>query len=115
MEKTVTVDLKWFRFRQNNSGGKFVVNENVCEEVFVQARNAEEAISKAETFCSNSDSCPCCGDRWSFWVSDDDIGDEPTMYGEPLSSATRSYYRRSARLHHFDGRVETVEFEDSDA
>ncbi|WP_406867242.1 hypothetical protein [Paraburkholderia fungorum] len=112
MKTTIEVDLKWFRFSQNNSGGHFVVDENVCEEVFVQARSADEAIAKAETFCDNSDSCPCCGDRWSFRVDEDDIGDEPTLYGELLSSMKKDYFRKQAKLHHFDGRVETFVFPD---
>lgn len=112
MEQMITIDLKWFRFSQNNSGGYFVENENVCEYVFIQARSADEAVAKAETFCDNDDSCPCCGDRWSFCVDDEDVADEPTLYGEPLSGVTKDSYRKSARLHYYDGRVEAVEFKD---
>lgn len=115
MQHTITVDLKWFRFSQNNSGGYFVENENVCEEVFVQARNAAEAIAKAETFCDNSDSCRCCGDRWSFWVEDSDGTDEPMFCDEPVRMAKKSSYRGKAKLHHFDGHVETIELADETA
>jgi hypothetical protein len=71
--------LKWFAFHQNNSGGEFVVEENVSEYVFVQAATAAEAIAVAERFCDNSDSCPCCGDRWSFWFIDDSDGADSPM------------------------------------
>jgi hypothetical protein len=101
------IDVKWFHFNQNNSGGKFVVNENVCEDVLIQAANAEQAIAKAHRIMDNSDSCPCCGDRWSFWVDDSDGTEEPEIYGEKLSEKKRSLFRDEARLHHFDGRVET--------
>lgn len=107
---TVTLDLKWFCFNQNNSGGHFVVDENVAPVVFIQARNANEAIEIAERFMDNSDSCPCCGDRWSFWVDDDDGADVPSQYGEPLK--LQGPFRTEARLHHFDGRIETIKMED---
>ncbi|MBB3004412.1 hypothetical protein FHX57_006794 [Paraburkholderia tropica] len=113
MEQTVTVNLKWFRFGQNNSGGYFVEDENVCEDVYVQARSAEEAIAKAETFCDNSDSCPCCGDRWSFWVDDSDGTDEPMRYGEPVRTLTKGLYSTKAKLHHFDGTIETIKLQDA--
>jgi len=103
-------EQKWFHFLQNNSGGYFARDENVCEEVFIQAANAAEAIKKAEGFCDNSDSCPCCGDRWSFWVDDCDGTDEPLIYGEPLSAIKPSTLRSEARLHYADGRVETHTF-----
>lgn len=103
--------LKWFRFSQNNSGGRFVVDENVCEEVFIQAGNAEAAIAKAETFCDNSDSCECCGDRWSFYYVDDSDGyDVPTIYGKPIYEEEAGWFRNEARLHHADGRIETYQF-----
>lgn len=103
---TITVDLKWFCFRQNNSGGYFVTDENCAPVVFIQARNADEAIAIGERFMDNSNSCPCCGDRWSFWVEDDDGFDTPHMYGEPF--IPKSPFREEARLHHFDGRIETI-------
>jgi hypothetical protein len=114
MKQTITVDLKWFQFSQNNSGGRFVEDDNVCEYVYIQARNASEAIAKAETFCDNSDSCDCCGDRWSFWVNDSDGTDEPMLYGEPIREVKKDWYREKARLHHFDGRIETVFFCEKD-
>jgi hypothetical protein len=102
--------LKWFRFSQNNSGGSFVVNENVCEEVFIQATSAREAISKAEEFCDNSDSCSCCGDRWGLWVDDSDGHDLPTVYGKTIYEEAPSMFREEARLHYYDGRVESYKF-----
>jgi hypothetical protein len=103
---TITVDLKWFCFSQNNSGGHFVTDANCAPVVFIQARNAAEAITIGERFMDNSDSCPCCGDRWSFWVDDGDGYDTPHMYGEPFKPERP--FRDEARLHHFDGRIETI-------
>jgi hypothetical protein len=103
-------NLKWFRFSQNSSGGSFVEDENVCEEVFIEAENAEAAIAKAETFCDNSDSCECCGDRWSFWVSDEDGYDVPTIYGESIYEAGPGMFRTHAKLHYADGTVVDYKF-----
>lgn len=108
--ETVTLNLKWFNFSQNNSGGSFVVDSNVCEEVFIQATSAKQAVEIAEGFCDNSDSCECCGDRWSFYVDDSDGHEVPTMYGESILDMKKSYYRSRAKLHYYDGRVEDFEF-----
>jgi hypothetical protein len=80
------VPLKWYNFSQNNSGGSFVVDENVAEEIFIQAVSADEAIRKAEKFCDNSDSCECCGDRWSLWVRESDGHSEPNFYDGRVES-----------------------------
>lgn len=105
-------DLLWFHFNQNNSGGHFIVDEMVCEEVFVQARNAAEAVAKADSlFESRSDFCPCCGVRWSTGYTDDDDGKPvPTIYDQPIDGMEAGWFRKEARLHYFDGRVETFKF-----
>lgn len=101
--------LKWFEFSQNNSGGNFVVDENVSEFVFVQAASAEDAIEIAEQFCDNGDSCECCGDRWSFYLYGDGRSgyNEPMIYGQPLALFSSSFTKSFSRLHHYDGRVES--------
>lgn len=102
--------LLWFHFNQNNSGGYFVENENVCEDVYVQAHTAAEAIAKAETFMDNSDSCACCGDRWSFWMDDRDGTVVPMRYGEPAEASAPDYFHCHYKLHFIDGHVETHTF-----
>ena len=57
--------------------------------------------------------CPCCGDRWSFWVDDADGTDEPTIYGEPLDSVEKSWHRTKAILHYANGQKETYVFKDN--
>ena len=60
--------MKWFEFDQNNSGGSFDVDENLCHRLFIQARTAEDATVKAEGLGVYFDGCEkgmdCCGDRW---------------------------------------------------
>lgn len=60
------VETKFFSFSQNNSGGHFDVDENVCHTVIIEAVNENHAKSLFEPMIVfQSSSCPCCGDRWS--------------------------------------------------
>jgi len=110
MKQQIEVDLKWYCFSQNNSGGRFVHDDNVDEYVLIQDTSAARAVARAEQFCDNTDSCPCCGDRWSFWLSDDDGNDEPTIYSTPIWKMQPSHFRNAAKLHYFDGTVKTYKF-----
>ena len=59
---------KFYEFNQNNSGGFFDVDKNVCHTVIIEADNEKEALSIFEPMIENqSYSCPCCGDRWSLY------------------------------------------------
>ena len=107
-EELVTPAPKWFHFSQNNSGGYFIVNEQVAEDVYVQAENAQQAAARAAViFEPYSEFCECCGERWSFYVHDDDGYDEPTNYATPIMQVVAGRYRTQARLHHINGTVET--------
>lgn len=63
-------EYKWFEYNQNNSGGSFDVDDNVCEYVFIEARSVNEANTFANELgiyfngCSTGRDCSCCGDRW---------------------------------------------------
>jgi hypothetical protein len=62
--------LKFYRFRQNNSGGHFHENDKVGELVIVEAISHTEANEIAEDNgiyfdgCDSGRDCSCCGDRW---------------------------------------------------
>jgi len=74
--------MKFYKFRQNNSGGSFYVNDEVTIEVFIEAENADMANTKAQTHgiyfngCSTGSDCDCCGDRW-YKVSERNACDNP--------------------------------------
>lgn len=103
-----TEKLKWFEFSQNNSGGYFVTDDKTSEWVFIQAADADEAIRRAEKFLDNSDSCECCGDRWSFWVRDEDGTDTPMIYGKPAAEHGSFWTEDFGRLHYANGRIEVL-------
>jgi hypothetical protein len=60
----------WYEFRQNNSGGSFVMDDDVSIYVLIQAASNYEANAKAQDIgiyfdgCSDGRDCDCCGDRW---------------------------------------------------
>jgi hypothetical protein len=41
--QTITLDLKWWTVRQNNSGGYWITDDDVAMFVMIQAPNVEEA------------------------------------------------------------------------
>jgi hypothetical protein len=63
--------MRFFEFSQNNSGGSFHTDKNVCHRLFIEADSLDSAVSKAEELGCYWDGvrdgldCPCCGDRWS--------------------------------------------------
>ncbi len=101
-------ELKWFHLSQSNSGGYFIRNESVSDDVFIQAKTAKEAESKAlEITSDHSEYCHCCGERW--WVDFDECDgkSEPEIYRNKLSTEYAPYDRSNAHalLHHNDGSV----------
>ena len=72
MKNKKKADIKGFyEFTQNNSGGSFTTDKNLCHRLFIEAESEGEAISKAEDLgcywngCESGSDCDCCGDRWS--------------------------------------------------
>ena len=59
-----------YEFSQNNSGGSFTVDDQLCHRIFIEAESETQAIIKAEAmgvYFNGVDAgmdCPCCGDRW---------------------------------------------------
>lgn len=75
-KRKLNPNSKFYEFSQNNSGGSFDVDENVCHRVVIEAASEEEAIKKMEPLIENqSSSCPCCGDRWTLYADEINIDD----------------------------------------
>lgn len=59
-----------YEFTQNNSGGVFSVDDNLCHRVYIEADSIDEAnniaLIKGMYFegVDKGIDCPCCGDRW---------------------------------------------------
>lgn len=101
--------MPFFQYRQNNSGGGFDEDKEagIGYAVIIEAANAEQANSKAESIglyfngCAEGMDCDCCGDRWYEAWSDE--GDpEPRLYNGPVKGG----WGLSSFVHYADGRIE---------
>lgn len=111
-------EVKYYDFSQNNSGGRWKVDENYGQNTIIAARNVKEANQRAEEVgiyfdgCNAGMDCKCCGDRWSSqWEESKDL--EPCVYGEPIEKYIGKYYstRDKVVVHHADGTRETFKVE----
>ena len=109
----------FFEFNQNNSGGSFDYDERggITHIVVVEADSAADALSRASDiglYFDGDGDCPCCGDRWSDYLTDSDGDKEPSHYGTPLTKDTFDADKfgvwmkagREACVHYKDGRKE---------
>ena len=76
----------FYEYDQNNSGGGFIVNDDVTYNVIIEADSADEADRRAEEigiyFDDNYEvDCECCGTRWSYAYSGEKT---PMIYGKPV-------------------------------
>lgn len=116
--------MKFYTFSQNNSGGRFVIDESrgITYFVIIEANSSEEANKKAEDIglyfngCAKEMDCDCCGDRWSHaW---DNEGDEvPMIYSTPLPELKASKYTlrknngKEIAVHYANGTIEFYPYE----
>ena len=111
------IKTKFYEFNQNNSGGYFVedLEKGVCGNIIIEAKNAEEAVYRHKTIGEGVsgfwDYCPCCGERWSDYVTDDDGTDEPTIYGIPVEEYIGGIFHKRTFVHYYDGTFEMFDHE----
>lgn len=66
-----TKTYNWYKYRQNNSGGWFQIDNDVSIHVLIQAASTGEADIKAQDIgiyfngCESGNDCDCCGNRWN--------------------------------------------------
>ncbi len=107
--------MKFYTFRQNNSGGSFTVDENVAHTVVIQASDARDANERAAAiglYFDGEGDCPCCGTRWDE-TSEYDGHEEPNAYGKPFRLMSEKdaehtfggWFNSEVRIHYADGRV----------
>ena len=98
--------MKFYQFRQNNSGGSFHHDAaaGIGYNVIIEANSETEAICKAEDIglyfdgVDSGDDCECCGDRWygCYEISEKDLLENANMLGIP------SY------VHYVDGYIKEL-------
>ena len=116
-------DVKYYDFNQNNSGGRYKIDENTGQNTIIAARDMSEANERAERLgiyfngCRDGMDCDCCGDRWSEQYSESkDV--EPLVYGsDPTSYLTKDSWGFHDKIvvHHADGTRETFTKKDPKA
>ena len=116
--------MPFFEFNQNNSGGSFDVDDNVCHRVVIEADTAAEATAKAEELgcywngVANGMDCSCCGDRWYELWGDDDVLKFPLQHGEETFNNVEDYTQMLAnryggttpdcRIFYVDGTIKEI-------
>jgi hypothetical protein len=102
---------KIYLFRQNNSGGSFVIDaeHGISVEVFVEAESAAQANDIAErigVYFDGAGDCPCCGDRWYRVM---DKYDTVATVGPREHLLRWSGDKPMGYFHRLDGTVEPVQ------
>lgn len=106
----------FFNFRQNNSGGSFDDNDDVCEEVIIEAHSPEEANLLADNHgiyfdgCAMGLDCSCCGDRWYRLYEDEKGTDEPMIYSKKVKEVYKGMFRNKCIIYYLNGKKEKVIF-----
>lgn len=94
--------MPFFEFSQNNSFGRWDINENLCQEVYIEAKDFREANDIAESkgiyFNGVDDGidCPCFGNRWSTVDESDSIEFPNTDWGI-VTASIEEYVRESLK------------------
>lgn len=98
-----TIKTKFYTFSQNNSGGGWIKDNNLDQEVIIEAQNLDEAINKAMNLgiyfngVEKGLDCDCCGDRWYEPYLEEGT-DEPKIDSYPPEGTWL--------IHYYDGKVE---------
>ncbi|ANY67700.1 hypothetical protein BBD42_15420 [Paenibacillus sp. BIHB 4019] len=103
----------YYTFIQNNSGGYFDSNSDVCEYVIIEANNAKHANDRATEiglYFDGAGDCPCCGNRWDEQWDDAEGTETPLIYRESVYELFKGIFRAKCIIHRLDGSKEAVEF-----
>lgn len=92
----------YYEFRQNNSGGSFIIDDKLDVTVWIEAETSSEAEKKALSIgiyfdgIESGRDCPCCGDRWSSpWYRDPKESVE-----EIMKDTYRSDWTSTMKIYH---------------
>jgi hypothetical protein len=82
------MDMAFYEYRQNNSGGgfDFDANAGISVYVIIEAEDAEHADLRAQRvglYFGGEGDCSCCGDRW-YNASEYDKSNVPSVCGDPI-------------------------------
>lgn len=103
---------KFVTLIQNNSGGYYILNEDVQHYVIIEVLDFWQFEYKANNILENYRAyCECCGDRW-----DDDIIRIDDMTDEPMIYDVNAFEFRSkgekAIIYYLNGKKEIIDLTD---
>lgn len=102
--------MKWYLYEQNNSGGYFIINDDVAHGIFIQASSNKEANEKASRIVDDYlEFCDCCGDRWWIDAEDCDGTESPEVYGVQIYEAKPTPFRSVYILYYASGDKSAVD------
>ena len=96
--------MKFYTWRQNNSGGSF---EPPAAFVSIQATSLRDARKRAKAlglYFDGEGDCPTCGDRWH--EDPAEIADAPLIYDKPVAKVASESLGRTWLITYLDGRTE---------
>lgn len=106
----------FYTFEQNNSGGHFVLTDDLTHFVIVEAKSEEEACEKLIALgayfdgCEAGMDCRCCGDRWYPSCTERDTpmvkGQLPDQYGKGEWEMLWMEPGREIVIHYENGKKE---------
>lgn len=107
---------KFYPFHQNNSGGYYILNNDVQHYVIIEGYDLWQIESKAnQVFHDYRVHCECCGERWDDdWIHERYLTDEPMINEESVYNYNideHSWDRREEAkviIYYLDGRKELV-------
>lgn len=110
----------YYTFYQNNSGGFVYENTSVANYLIIEASSLKQAQVLAQSFIEDySDSCPCCGSRWSIDYPDQKDEKIPRTSSGYLNDDgkwinTSTYFwssKSSIIIHYLDGTFKQINYE----
>lgn len=96
---------------QNNSGGQYIINDDVSYFVIIEANSPEEANNILNNITKNYRRyCSCCGERWQFDFDEEDGDNVPMIFGDPVSEVQKDSCVEECIIYYLDGRKEKIIF-----
>lgn len=106
----------FFTYIQNNSGGRFHVDDSVAHYVIIEAKSVKQANRRAEDVglywdgVAKDRDCDCCGDRWYSVWNDNDGTEKPLIYDNDPATYGDIFAKKGdpiCHIYYADGRKVT--------
>ena len=107
-----TKGTKFLTYHQNNSGGYYLIDDNVKHYVIIEGYDMWQIEAKANSVLSDyREYCSCCGRRWSSYFDDEDLTEEPMIYNKSVYEYV-SHWSEQAIIYYLDGTREVVDIKE---